>query len=172
MDTVCRITRETAGAHIFRITTIFRLFLSSVNYQTTSGFDEAGRRPTALDQEDIESDHALFQLLTLSPPSGAHELWLCFNPWWPQPEGPCARQTNQLLHPDQQRPLRGSLTISHDETAFAGQIAKFGTWWTALITLWGWRGLPSSSFQGWNCAVKVTRIHFWLREMHIPATSD
>ncbi|XDV50558.1 hypothetical protein PO909_019601 [Leuciscus waleckii] len=94
---------------------------------TTSGFNEAGQKPAALDQEDVESDRALLQLLTLSPPSGAHELWICFNPWWPQPEGPCTRQTNQILHLVQQRPLRGSLTISHDETVFAGQIANFGT---------------------------------------------
>lgn len=158
--------------HIFHIATIFRLFLSSVNYQTTSGFNEAGQRPAALDREDVESDRAPFQLLTLSPPSGAHELWICFNPWWPQPEGPCARQTNQLLHPDQQRPQRGSLTISHDETVFAGQIANFDTWWTALISPWGWRCLASSSLQGWNRVVKIARMHFWLRANARAATSD
>ncbi|KAA0718139.1 O-acetyl-ADP-ribose deacetylase MACROD2 [Triplophysa tibetana] len=70
-----------------------------------SGYNEAGQRP-ALVREDVESDHTLFQLLALSPPSGAHELWICFNPLWPQPEGPCKRPTNQLLRPDRQR-LRG-----------------------------------------------------------------
>lgn len=63
-------------AHIFHRTIIFRLFLRSVNYQTTSGFNEAGQKPAALDQEDVESDRALLQLLTPSPPSGAHELWI------------------------------------------------------------------------------------------------
>lgn len=45
MHTVCLTAIETAGmdkAHIFHIATMFRLFLSSVNYQTTSGFNEAG----------------------------------------------------------------------------------------------------------------------------------
>lgn len=128
-------------SHLLHVAGILRLFLSSVNYQAGSGFNEAGQRP-ALVREDVESDHTLFQLLALSPPSGAHELWICFNPWWPQPEGPCKRPTNQLLRPDRRRLRWGSRTISRDETVFVGQIANSSIWWTTLISQRGWIGPP------------------------------
>lgn len=63
-------------------------FFSLVGFQTGEprGLNESGGRPECLAWEEAASEGTLLQLLALSPPSAPHNLWICFNPWWTQPE--------------------------------------------------------------------------------------
>lgn len=119
-------------------------FFSSVGFQTAESrcLNESGGRPECLAWEEAASEATLLQLLALSPPSAPHNLWICFNPWWPQPERTFQNPNAGSLRPSTSTDHWLFPAISNDGATSDGRLTSSGTWISA-VSSWSWgRGDP------------------------------